>query len=503
MVRLANDDRTRAHRALAMALVAALVAGAGGAQATGDSAARAMARALALLEAGRGEEGEAALESLVASFPDHGPAHFQLGRLALERGAAAAAREHLAAAVALPLPRPYLAWHLLARAEARLGRPEAARRAWEEAARLAARALADRPGDPQALRVAVAAGEARGDWWAALEGYGQLLSQLPRAPALLAGAARAALELGAHEAAACLATRALAATPEDPALHHLLARARLAAGDPAAAAAASRRALELGAAGAAVELTLGRALFETMDTGAAIAAYRRALERDPRALAAVPDVALAALGADDDAALRELLAAVLAADPGNASALYGLGLAAARDGDLAAARTLLERLVDVAPDDSRARYNLARVYARQGEVELGRAAMETFERLQAAEDELWLERNAAFRSRLEAEALAGSAPLDALAIYSELAAGGLAEAGDFLAAGGLVLGLGDNDAAAAWFERILEGKPYHPAALAGLVEARERAGRHDEAKLVRRRLELVAGICAAQSPVSR
>jgi tetratricopeptide (TPR) repeat protein len=457
---------------------------------------REMARAVELIEGGRTAEAEAMLEAMLAAAPRYGPAHFQLGRLALDRGDLEQARQHLALAVAEPLPRPYQAWHLLALAEQQSGRGEEAARAWDEAENLAAAALVRRPGFPPALRVAIAAAEWRGDKWAALEGYTGLLAQFPAAPAALAGAARAALALGAADSARCLATRALAAAPPEPSLLELLASAELAAGDPQAAAAAARRGLDEGGAGARLEILLGRALLASLDVEAAVAAYGRALAADPSVLDQLPKLVLSSLVENDEGAMSTLLRQALAADGKDVQALQGLAAAAVKRADEGAARAYLQSLAGLRPDDPEVQYNLGQLYLKLGEVDLGRAAMERFGRLKEAEDADWERHNTAFRRRGEAEQLAAAGnPRAALEIYSALAAEDLANAADFLAAGRALVALGDFANAAPWFEKLLQITPYDRAALEGLVTAATGSGRAADAEFYQRRLDLVAALC--------
>lgn len=82
--------------------------------------------ALDLLQQGEQERAEALLREIVERAPRHGPARFQLGRLALARGEPEAALEHLEIAVTAELQRAYLAWSLLGRAQLALGDAEAA-----------------------------------------------------------------------------------------------------------------------------------------------------------------------------------------------------------------------------------------------------------------------------------------------------------------------------------------------------------------------------------------
>jgi len=494
-----------------------------------------MARVQALLDAEEKGEAAAALLAISQAYPRFGAARVLLGRLALEGGDPETARTHLRVAVRTQTQRPFLAWYLLGLAELRTGRMSAAGQSFSQALVRAPhfapalvgraevyRSMGDRGLAEADLRLAItldsappetglrlaelvhpeklagiAAAEAAGDHWGALAGYREILDAMPGAPALGAGAARVLLAMGAVEPARCLVDRALAAAPEDGALHHLACAIGVAA-EEAGAAAACRRALELGREDPQLYLTLGRARFARMEVAEAIVAWTRAVELAPALGEQLPDVALSSLGAAETATFRRLLEARLAADPESGRALEGLAEIAEREGDTAAARGYLERLVAVGTDSSQAWYRLGQLRLRGGETEGGRAAMARFAELKAAEDAAWEEQNRAFRRRPEAEeAMAAGRPLDALAIYTELAAAGRATADDYLAAGHALLGLGEAAGAADWFEKILLTHPYHRAAIAGLVEAEARAGRSEEAAEHERRLDLLDWGCAA------
>lgn len=492
-----------------------------------------MARVQGLLDAGEKAEAATALDAIVKRFPRFGAARVLLGRLALDGGDPETARKHLRIAVRTQTQRPFFAWYLLGLAELQSGSMSVAGGAFSQALVRApqfAPALVGRAqvyrsmGDldlaeadlrlaltlesapPETgLRLAelvagerlaeIAVAEASGDYWEALAGYRDVLEAVPGVSALEAGAAHVLLAMEAVEPARCLVERALAAAPEDPALHHLACAVGVAAEDPAAAD-ACRRARELGLEDAQLHLTLGRALFARLELGEAIAAWTRAVELDPALAEGLPDVALSSLGPAETDALRALLEARLAADPESGPALEGLAEIAERRDDPAAARGYLERLVAVEPDSSQAWYRLGQLLLRDGEGERGRSAMARFAELEAAEGAAWEAQNRAFRRRQEAaEAIAAGRPLDALGIYTELAAAGRATADDYLAAGRALLGLGDAAGAVEWLEKILLTHPYHRAAIAGLVEAAERAGRREEAAEYRRRLELLDWGC--------
>ena len=101
------------------------VGGAGAHQPAADVRAR-MEQAIALLAAEQVDRAIPILLSVVDDVPYHGPARFQLGALAVERGEWAVAADHLGAAVdsygpeapdgAIAVQRPGLAWALYSEA---------------------------------------------------------------------------------------------------------------------------------------------------------------------------------------------------------------------------------------------------------------------------------------------------------------------------------------------------------------------------------------------------
>ncbi len=461
------------------------------------TSADAMRHGLALLRAGDAAAAETVFRRLVEEDPHHGPARFQLGRLALERRELEKAELHLEVATASGIRRPFMAWHLLGRVQLLQGQAYEAASSFDRALDLAPEFAPARVGRARTAHLlATRAAEASGELWVALAGYRQLLEGSPKVPVFEARAARVARSMGALELAKCLAESALRTSPEDGALNHLLGAIQADLGAHEAAIASCRRAIDHGGRDAAVYQTLGRAHFERMETREAVAAYGKALELDPETARALPPFALASLNPQDLGALGALLAACLEIHPENANVLYGLALVRLRSNELDRAGELFEKLATLSPDDSRVPYNLASVYFRLGDRERGEAAMHRFQELKAIEDQNWLRRNRAHALRLEAldAGRAGNGE-GAIRIYEEMAAAGIAGLEDYLEAGRLLLELGDGRRAYGWFEGVLETDPYQREALEGRAAAADALGRREVARQDRERLGLLASPC--------
>lgn len=194
------------------------------------------------------------------------------------------------------------------------------------------------------------------------------------------------LRAGRSELAAEVLAEASALAPGDAALVALLGRARLLAQDFGGAVEALEAATAAGERGAATRLYLAAALWEAgrpedaepiyrqlaEETGAftALHQFGRLLVWQGREAEAVPYLERAA------AARREAVDVLL-------------DLAAAREGSGALAEALdaYRRAATARPENVRARYGLARMLARTGDVDGARREMETYRRLQAAEQE--------------------------------------------------------------------------------------------------------------------
>lgn len=92
-----------------------------------------MREGLALLETGEVARAEAIFQEILRESPRHGPAHLQLGRIALDRGDWNEARRHLEISVVSDPRRPFMAWYLLGRVRLLQGEPDKARQAFDEA----------------------------------------------------------------------------------------------------------------------------------------------------------------------------------------------------------------------------------------------------------------------------------------------------------------------------------------------------------------------------------
>lgn len=191
-----------------------------------------MREGLALLEAGEVVRAEAIFREIVREIPRHGPARLQLGRIALESGDWAAAREHLEIAVESDPQRPFLAWHLLGQARLFLDEPRAAREAFDEALGRAPRfgpalvgrarsslLLEDLDGALEACRKAIDAGVRDRDVFLVL---GELhLRKMETSEAVAAYSQALKLDSSSVDAVPSFALSALAAA-DDPALETLL-----------------------------------------------------------------------------------------------------------------------------------------------------------------------------------------------------------------------------------------------------------------------------------------
>ena len=183
---------------------------------------------------------------------------------------------------------------------------------------------------------------------------------------------------------------------------------------------------------------------------------------------------------------------------GDRRTLNALGEIALAD-DPTTAQGYFERLAELEPTDAQVHYNLGQIYLRLGKESSAQSAMERFQSLRQEADAEWLRQNDVHRQRLEAQsAVAAGTPLDAVEIYTRLAAAGAANLDDYLAAGDALLEDGEYPAASSWFSRVLATTPYEQRALDGLALAAEGRGDLEHARLYRDRLELLSWPCDAR-----
>jgi len=109
------EDVTHIRLAAASFALGLLLTGGGAAQT--DAIATTMREALAALERGEVRVAKELFTEVVEVNSKHPLANFHLGRLALERGDLAAARDHLLVATAIDYPRVFTAWSLLGRVQ--------------------------------------------------------------------------------------------------------------------------------------------------------------------------------------------------------------------------------------------------------------------------------------------------------------------------------------------------------------------------------------------------
>jgi len=281
------------------------------------------AKALALLQAGRLEEAEAAWRAILAERPDDADA-----------------------------------LHFLGCVLARAGRTQ-------DGLDLIDRSLRQAPRNPAFLnnraRVLADAGrleEAVADLRRAVQGDPRFAAAFLHLGTLLG-------RLGRGEEALAALRRAAALDPGQPGAHAALGRLLFGARDFAGARACFERALALLPGDPDLLNNLGLALQAEGAMDAALARYREALGRRPRFPEALLNLGNALRETGDLAAAGEMYRKALAERPDFVEALVNAASAAADVGDLGAARSLFERALAIAPGSADARYGLGVVALRE------------------------------------------------------------------------------------------------------------------------------------------
>jgi tetratricopeptide (TPR) repeat protein len=375
---------------------------------------------------------------------------------------------------------------------------------FEEAARVAAGILEQRPYFVPARLLMIRDAERREEFWPALAGYRRLLEWLPGFAALDSQVADLAYAMGAADLAECSARRALEDFPASGALYFRLGTILADRDDTEGALRAFERAIELEFEDERAWLALGKLRLDRMEIAEAISAYGKALELDPDAAEVIGSFALSSLTTEEFAGVRGLLERHAAAHPDNVDTLYSLGVMSLRDGREDQAEEYFRKVARRFPDHPQVHYNLGQIYLRQGRREESRAAMDRFRELKAREDENWLRHNRSHGLRLEAEeALSAKDPGRAVEAYRKIIADGTAELGDYVSLGGACLAAGRPSQALAWFEKASEEAPYERDALEGLARAATIVGDEEKARQAQGRVELLTSPCADRASASQ
>ena len=432
-----------------------------------------MERAIALLAAEGTDRAIPILLSVVEEVPHHGPARFQLGALAVERGEWDVASDHLEAATrsygpeapdgAVPVQRPGLAWALYSEALGATGRLEDALEATGRALRIAPAYLpallgrsnfARRLAASQVTEPTTESREALLE--TSLDAARRAKEQAPGRPAPWTALALAADEAGIPRLAQCAAQAAADAAPDDPRALFLVAWTS-AESAPEEALAAAERALAAGLRDdASLWMTLGRLRAFRLDMEGSLDAYREALRLDPASAGEMASVALDAIVAGGDPELLALLESRAANRPDALNTRFALAKAALREGQVERATGELIRLAETAPDHAAILTSLHAALRRAGDAPAADAVLARLDAVKAAEAEAWERANRAGRDRGRArDAAAAGDPGEAVRLWERVLNG----RGD---AGADAPGLAED---LAGYGLALEGSGRHPEAL--------------------------------------
>lgn len=458
-----------------------------------------MERAIALLAAEEVERAIPILLSVVDEVPHHGPARFQLGALAVERGEWGVAAGHLEAAVAsygpdapagaVPVQRPGLAWALYADAVGQAGRLAEALEATAHALRFARDYLPALLGRSDLARRL--AREESGDaaerlLETALDAARQARELAPDRPAPWTALALAAHDAQAPELARCAADRAAELAPEDSRARFLVAWTN-ADSDPVGALAAAEAALAAGLREEpALWMTLGRLRAFRFEMDAALEAYREALRLDPAVAGEMASLALDAIVADGDPELLDLLRDRATRRPDALNTRFALAKAALRRGQAETAVGELTRLADQSPDHAAILTTLHAALRRIGDEAAANVVLARLEAVKAADAGAWERANAAEIQRGQArEAAAGGDPAEAARLLETLVqdrdpnspqfAADLAEFGHALE------GLGRHTQALSAFRRSLALRPFDSETLSAAARVTRALGEGEAA----------------------
>ena len=479
-----------------------------------------MERAIALLAAEDADRAIPILLSVVDEVPFHGPARFQLGALAVERGEWDVASDHLEAATrsygpdapdeAVPVQRPGLAWALYADALGQTGRLEDALEATARSLRIAPTYLpALLVRSNVARRLAASAGadpvtESRETLLeTSLDAARKATEQAPDRPAPWTALALAADEAGIPQRAQCAARVAADLAPDDPRALFLVAWTSVETA-PEEALAAAERALAAGLRDEpALWMTLGRLRAFRLDMEGSLDAYREALRLDPASAGEMASVALDAIVAGGDPELLTLLDTRAARRPDALNTRFALAKAALREGEVERAAGELIGLADAAPDHAAILTSLHAALRRAEDAEAADAVLRRLEEVKAAEAHAWERANRAERDRGRARDAAAAGDLEeALRRWEGLLTGREDAGADSpelaadLAEYGLALdGSGRHADALAALHRSLALRPFDSATLSAAARVARATGDDETAERHELRARLTAPDC--------
>ncbi|MDE3261744.1 MAG: tetratricopeptide repeat protein [Acidobacteriota bacterium] len=480
-----------------------------------------MERAIALLAAEEVDRAIPILLSVVDEVPFHGPARFQLGALAVERGEWDVASDHLGAATrsygpdspegAIPVQRPGLAWALYADALGQTGRLEDALEATARSLRIAPTylpVLLVRSNVARRLAASEGADPVTGSRETLLEtsldAARKATEQAPDRPAPWTALALAADEAGIPQRAQCAARVAADLAPDDPRALFLVAWSSVATA-PEESLAAAERALAAGLRDEpSLWMTLGRLRAFRLDMEGSLDAYREALRLDPASTGEMASVALDAIVAGGDPELRTLLETRAAHRPDALNTRFALAKAALREGEVERAAGELIRLAETAPDHAAILTSLHAALRRAGDAPAAEAVLVRLEEVKAAEAEAWERANATESRRRQAREAASRGDLEAaVRLWEEVLSGreapgigATAELADDLSElGRALVALGRHGAALAVLRRSLALRPFDSETLSGAGQAARTVGENEAADLYAARALLTKPDC--------
>ena len=459
-----------------------------------------MERALALLAAEDADRAIPILLSVVDEVPHHGPARFQLGALAVERGEWEVAADHLETAVAshgreaaegaVPVQRPGLAWALYSDALGQSGRLEEALAATASSLRFApdyVPVLLGRSDFARRLARESASGETELLIETALEAARRAQTLAPGRPGPWTALALAAHEAGVPDLARCAAARAAELAPDDPRTRFLVAWTAADA-DPVGALAAAEAALAAGLRDEpSLWMTLGRLRAFRLDMEGSLDAYREALRLDPATAGEMASVALDAIVAGGDPDLLTLLERGAARRPDALNTRFALAKAALREGQVERAADELIRLADAAPDHAAILTSLHAALRRAGDAPAAEAVLVRLAAAQDAEADAWERANRVERDRGRARDAAVRGDWHEAAQHWNAVLGArddadsLRRAADLAGLGVTLEGLGRHREALAALHRSLALRPFDRETLSVAAHVARALGDHETA----------------------